>query len=53
VPGAWLRRGVNTVVVFDLEQPVRREMRGLAQPILDQIAPAGRNVTGRGVSARR
>jgi beta-galactosidase len=37
VPGPWLRRGTNTVVVFDLEQPERRTMSGLATPILNEL----------------
>jgi beta-galactosidase len=33
VPGVWLRRGTNEVVVFDLEVPEARTMRGLAQSV--------------------
>lgn len=42
LPGPWLRRGTNDVVVFDLEAPAQRTMRGLAQPILDEVQTAAR-----------
>ena len=29
LPGAWLREGINQVVVFDLEPPVQRTLQGL------------------------
>ncbi len=37
VPGAWLKRGANEVVVFDLEQPAATTMQGLSHPIFDQL----------------
>ena len=37
VPGAWLRRGKNAVVVFDLEGVAGKEVQGLGRPILDQV----------------
>jgi beta-galactosidase len=37
VPGPWLRRGVNDVVVFDLVTPTRRTLNGLDHPILDEL----------------
>lgn len=40
VPGAWLRRGVNDVVVFDLEGSGRQSLAGLDAPILDDVPVA-------------
>jgi len=37
VPGPWLKKGRNDVVVFDLTEPTTRTMQGLAHPILDQL----------------
>jgi len=34
VPGPWLRRGSNDVVVFDLLTPAARTLSGLSKPIL-------------------
>ena len=39
LPGPWLKRGSNEVVVFDLLGPTRAEMAGLKKPILDQLRP--------------
>ena len=39
-PGAWLRRGENEIVVFDLESDGRRPVAGLAEPVLDELAVA-------------
>ena len=39
VPGPWLHRGSNEVVVFDLIHPERRTLAGLAHPILDDLQP--------------
>lgn len=35
VPGPWLHRGANEVVVFDLVTPSTRTVAGLSKPILD------------------
>ncbi len=35
VPGAWLHRGANEVVVFDEQGKPNRTLSGLAKPILD------------------
>ncbi|MGI8499023.1 MAG: glycoside hydrolase family 35 protein [Gemmatimonadaceae bacterium] len=43
VPGPWLRRGRNEVVVFDLNVPRRRTLAGLRAPILDDL---GKSATG-------
>ncbi len=40
LPGPWLKRGLNEIVVFDLVPPDGRTIAGLAKPILD--APVGR-----------
>jgi beta-galactosidase len=35
VPGPWLKRGANEVVVYDLAVPTKRTVEGLTKPILD------------------
>lgn len=37
VPGCWLRRGDNEVVVFDILGPVKAESQGLDHPVVDQL----------------
>ncbi|HWH49977.1 MAG TPA: hypothetical protein VN651_00415, partial [Gemmatimonadaceae bacterium] len=37
LPGPWLRRGANDVVVFDLVTPARRTLAGLRAPILSGL----------------
>jgi beta-galactosidase len=39
VPGPWLKRGGNEIVVYDLVAPQSRTISGLAKPILDQNPP--------------
>ena len=39
VPGPWLKRGTNDVVVFDLVTPTRRTLNGLDHPILNELHP--------------
>lgn len=39
VPGPWLRRGRNEVVVLDLTGPQAAIIEGLAEPILDRLHP--------------
>lgn len=39
LPGPWLRRGHNEVVVLDLTGPATARMAGLTMPILDQLRP--------------
>jgi beta-galactosidase len=43
VPGPWLKRGANDIVVYDLITPEQRTVAGLAKPILDEL---GGNVGG-------
>ena len=37
VPAPWLRKGTNEIVVFTQSQPQDARLRGLRQPILDQL----------------
>ncbi len=37
VPAPWLKKGANEVVIFDLEQPKLRTLRGLKEPVLDLL----------------
>ncbi|MET0263978.1 MAG: beta-galactosidase, partial [Duganella sp.] len=39
LPGPWLRRGANEVVVLDLTGPQQARLAGLETPILDQLRP--------------
>jgi beta-galactosidase len=39
LPGPWLRRGRNDIVVLDLTGPRRAEITGLTTPILDRLRP--------------
>jgi beta-galactosidase len=39
VPGPWLKRGKNEVVIYDLLGPEKAEVAGLDKPILDQLRP--------------
>ncbi|MGH7670766.1 MAG: beta-galactosidase [Gemmatimonadaceae bacterium] len=43
VPGPWLRKGPNAVVVFDLLPPAQFTLRGLDHPILDDLRPNDRS----------
>jgi beta-galactosidase len=42
LPAPWLREGENDVVVFDLETPSQRTMRGLERSVLDEVHVAER-----------
>jgi len=37
VPGPWLRRGTNEVIVFDLGDAPTRSLAGLAEPVLAEL----------------
>ena len=39
LPGPWIRRGRNEVIVLDLTGPQSARIAGLATPILDQLRP--------------
>ncbi|HTS12787.1 MAG TPA: glycoside hydrolase family 35 protein [Candidatus Limnocylindrales bacterium] len=40
VPGPWLVKGKNEIIVFDLDGSANRSVRGLTRPILDELRPA-------------
>lgn len=37
VPGCWLKKGENEVLVFDIVGPTAARSEGLAEPLLDQL----------------
>ena len=37
LPGVWLKQGANEIVVFDVQEHKHRSVRGLKDPILDQL----------------
>jgi len=37
MPGCWLRKGENEIIVLDLEGPSEPKIAGIAKPILDKI----------------
>lgn len=37
VPGCWLKKGENEVIILDMAGPVQPETSGLQQPILDNL----------------
>lgn len=39
MPGCWLRKGKNEIIVLDLEGPSDNCIAGRTQPILDQLRP--------------
>ena len=39
VPGPWLKRGKNRIVILDLIGPAKPVVAGLDQPVLDQLRP--------------
>jgi len=39
VPGVWLKKGVNELIILDVDQPSNRTVKGLTAPILDKINP--------------
>jgi beta-galactosidase len=39
MPGCWLKKGSNEIIVLDLETPTTRAVKGLGKPILDIIHP--------------
>jgi beta-galactosidase len=44
VPGPWLRRGANDVVVFDLGGRGPRSLSGLTMPVLGELEQSVRTV---------
>jgi beta-galactosidase len=39
LPAPWLKQGANEIVVFELQTHKQRTVRGLKEPILDQLVP--------------
>ena len=39
VPGVWLKKGENEIIVLDHKGPRKAEIRGLDRPILDMLRP--------------
>jgi len=39
VPGVWLKKGANEIIVLDVDKPSATKVAGLAAPILDKINP--------------
>lgn len=37
VPGCWLKKGDNEIIVLDLEQPKKATIKGLGKPVLDRL----------------
>lgn len=37
IPGPWLRKGANDIVVFTLDEPAKKTMAGLAAPVLNEL----------------
>ena len=37
IPGPWLRKGANDIVVFTLDTPAKTTMAGLAAPVLNEL----------------
>lgn len=38
IPGTWLKKGSNEIIILDVDQPIERTVQGLAEPILDKIS---------------
>lgn len=41
VPGCWLKKGANEIIIFDLASPKEAKITGLRQPILDVLTGNG------------
>ncbi|OQP56908.1 beta-galactosidase [Niastella vici] len=39
LPGVWLKRGINEIIILDVDNPVNRNVAGVLKPILDKINP--------------
>ena len=37
MPGCWLKKGVNEIIVLDLKGPEKAMVKGLKKPILDVL----------------
>ncbi|MDH6311366.1 beta-galactosidase [Parabacteroides sp. PFB2-10] len=41
MPGCWLKKGENEIIIFDLASPTKATVAGLRQPILDMLRGNG------------
>ncbi|MDL2208389.1 beta-galactosidase [Parabacteroides sp. OttesenSCG-928-O15] len=41
MPGCWLKKGENEIIIFDLASPTKASIAGLRQPILDMLRGHG------------
>jgi beta-galactosidase len=39
MPGAWLKKGKNEIIVLDVDAPKETKVAGLREPILDELHP--------------
>ncbi|MEO5714739.1 MAG: beta-galactosidase [Luteolibacter sp.] len=39
LPGAWLKKGANEIIILDLLEPTSPQVSGLEKPILDKLRP--------------
>jgi len=39
LPGVWLKKGVNEIIILDVDGPSKTVVTGLSKPILDKINP--------------
>jgi beta-galactosidase len=39
MPGVWLKKGQNEIIILDLETPKQASVQGLTAPIIDKINP--------------
>lgn len=41
MPGCWLKKGENEIIVLDMTSPQKNEIEGLRKPILNQLRDSG------------
>lgn len=39
LPGVWLKKGRNEIIILDIDQPSETKIAGLTKPVLDKISP--------------
>ncbi|MBC7915332.1 MAG: beta-galactosidase [Pyrinomonadaceae bacterium] len=39
IPGVWLKKGKNEIIILDVDKPASKTVAGLTEPILDKINP--------------
>lgn len=37
VPGVWLQKGKNEIIILDIDKPIARKVTGLSKPIFDKL----------------